>query len=275
MNLGKGIVFAITGATAAAALWVGLILGTGLSLWILAPVVGGAAGFGMMKATQMRGGVPAGVVAALITIAAIFGARYIAVSHVVHKHLAITDDDAFNLLAADIAKDLDDQGIEAYDEEGNYTRRVERVATQNWNAWSEEERRQFIASKSQDSEAAAGVLTPLGLLFDFGIFGTICAALAAGTAFKTASKTLETALVEKGLTDGASATAVAAHMRQGGTVQSAAKAVVTTDAPPAPSGGIWSIPLRAPEEKPLPKIKVVSSDEGESGDTKPESRDAA
>jgi len=269
MQLGKGLLFSAVGALAGAVVWIILIKMTGWSLWILAPIVGGAAGYGMMRAMQMRGGLPAGVVAAGVTLVAIFGARYFIVSQEVAKHLTLSDEDAFAMLTDEVAADMQRRGVEVYDEEGDYTPRVHHIAGENWTSWSEEERRQFVASRQVETSEAAAVLTPLGLLFDFGIFGSICAVLAAGTAFKTASVTLERALMEKGLAVGEDvAAAVAANLRKEDSATRALKRAstapkVTTDEPAmiASSGGKWAIPMRAPDERPLPKIRIKASDD--------------
>lgn len=265
MSLSKGLAFSAVGALAGAVLWIVVIRLSGWSLWVLAPIVGGAAGFGMMKATQMKGGAPAGALAAVITLVAIFGARYFVVSEIVHEHLAMSGEEAYGVLTEEIARDMAAEGQEVFDDEGEYTNKVQRRAYDTWMEMSEEDRHKFIASRQGETDAAASVLTPLGLLFDFGIFGTICAVLAAGTAFKTGSMRLEDALVEKGLAEVGGAEALAEHLRAGGKVDSAPAQAVTAktlETTPRPaSAGIWSVPLKPAEEKPLPRIKVVSRDD--------------
>jgi hypothetical protein len=79
---------------------------------------------------------------------------------------------------------------------------------------SDAEQREYVAALEQGFDETAGTLTSLWLLFDFGIFGTICALLAAGTAFKTASITLEQALIERGhASDSDEAAQVASDLR--------------------------------------------------------------
>jgi hypothetical protein len=269
MNLGKGLAFSAVGALAGAVVWIILVNVTGWSLWVLAPIVGGAAGFGMMRATQMKGGTVAGVCAAAVTLVAILGARYFIVSQVVQEHLTLSDEDAFAILEAEVAGGLEQRGVEVYDEEGGYTAAVRRQANTTWSEWTEDERRRYIAAQQGETNEAAAVLTPLGLLFDFGIFGTICAVLATGTAFKTGSITLEQALVDKGLAVGKDdATALAAKMRTEDSALRGAKGAPGKrgrDEEPAmlaSSGGQWSIPMRAADERPLPKIRIASSEDG-------------
>ncbi len=249
MNLGKGLAFSAVGALAGAVVWIILVKITGWSLWVLAPIVGGAAGFGMMRATQMKGGPVAGVGAAAMTLVAIFGARYFIVSQDVQARLAVSEDDAYAMLVGDVAERMEQRGLEVYDDDGEYVTAVRRKAKEVWSEMSELERSQYAAARQRESDEAAGMLTPLGLLFDFGIFGTICAALAAGTAFKTGSAKLEDTLVERGLAAGGEdAAGLAAKMR--------------SEDSPASSAGRWCLPMQAADERPLPKIKLPSSEDG-------------
>lgn len=266
MNPAKCLGFSVVGALAAAVLWIILVKVTGMNLWLLAPVVGGAAGYGMMRATKMRGGMPAGVGAAAVTLVAIFGARYFIVSQDVQQMFTISEEDAYAAFTDYVAEDMARQGHEVHDGDGDYVHRVQQTAYDNWMGMSDDERLRYMASVQQESNAAAGSFTPIGLLFDFGIFGTICTVLSMGTALKTGSVKLEDVLAEKGLAGSGDASALAAHLRAGGTVENAPPRTVRTEeaGERASSGGIWAIPMRAAEERPLPKIKVVSSDEGES-----------
>src|SRR5262249_25540608 len=106
MNLGKGLLLSAIGAAAGAVVWIVLMKITGMSLWLLAPIVGGAAGYGMMRGTQMRGGFVAGVGAALMTVVAIAGARFYIVSEEVQAKTAVTEEDAVAQLTQEIAADM-------------------------------------------------------------------------------------------------------------------------------------------------------------------------
>jgi hypothetical protein len=197
--MGKGFAYAALGAAVGAAAWVLAILLTGLSLWVLAPIVGGAAGFGMMRGTQMRGGLPAGVNAAVLTLAAVAAARYAVVSARMQEFAAFDEEEVASAIAEEVAGEWIDEGHEVYDdEEGDFLPEVYAEAHERWASMSEPEQREYVAALEAGSGMSAQALTPIGLLFDFGIFGTICAFLAAGTAFKTGSVTLEQALVERG-----------------------------------------------------------------------------
>ena len=269
MNLGKGLGYSAIGALIGAMIWVTLVSMTGMRLWVLAPIVGGAAGYGMMRATQMKGGFAGGAIAAALTLAAIFGVRYFVVSQEVRKQTAVTEEGAFEHFTDAVAADMAQRGMTTHDEEGEYLAKVHYRAREAWTSMTWEEHEQYLAARWEENRAAAGVLTPLGLLFDFGIFGTICAALAAGTAFKTGSIRLEDAVVEKGLAAGGEdAAAVAAKMRAADARGRGRVAPSSDDSPPA---GRWGIPTKAPEERPIKKIKIVSTDEGEA----PPKRDEA
>lgn len=197
--MGKGFAFAAIGAVIGAVVWVVLIRVTGSNLWILAPVVGGCAGLGMMRGTQMRGGLPAGALTAAVTFAAIVAARYVVVSGDVQDMLAFDEEDVIDELAYEVAAEWTEAGYEVYDEEeGDFLPAVYEEADERWAALTDDEIREYIAANEDESGEMAAVMTPLGLLFDFGIFGTICAVLAAGCAFKLGSITLEQALVDRG-----------------------------------------------------------------------------
>ncbi len=213
--MGRGFAFAAVGAAIGAVVWVVVIQLTGISLWILAPIVGGAAGFGMMRGTQMRGGQPAGVLAAGMTLLAILGARYYVAASEVNDHLTYDESEVADAIASEVADEWLDAGYEVYDdEEEDYLPAVYEEAASRWTSMSPAEQRQYVAALEQNMGEAAEVLTPLWLLFDFGIFGTVCAFLAAGTAFKTASITLEQALIERGhASDPDEAVQVASNLR--------------------------------------------------------------
>lgn len=197
--LGKGFTFAVVGAVVGALVWFVIIEITGWSLWVLAPIVGGAAGYGMMRGTQMRGGFPAGVLAAGLTLFAIFGVRFIVVNNEIQSHLAVSEENVINEIAYGVAEEWEEEGYEVWDEqEEDYLPEVYDEAADRWTDMSETEQEEFMSMLTEGSDEAAALFTPFALLFDFGLFGTFCAVLAAGTAFKTGSTTLEGALIERG-----------------------------------------------------------------------------
>lgn len=243
MSLGKGLALSAFGAVIAALIWVILIKTTGWNLWILAPIVGGAAGYGMMRGTQMKGGVPAGLAAAAFTLVAIFGARYFIVSGEVREFATVDSEDAMGFLVEEVADEWAGNDIEVYSEaEEDYLPEVYAAAQERWDSMSEFEREEYIAGFAGDSEQAAAFLTPFALLFDFGIFGTIFAAISAGSAFKLGSVTLEQVLVGEGqATDVTSAACAAARLRAGETLD---------DVSVASGSSFWTRPLPPGEDGP-------------------------
>lgn len=215
MSMTKGVAYSVIGAAAGALVWGGLIYAFDGGLWILAPTVGGAAGFGMMRGTQMKGGVPAGIAAGLVTLVAIFAVRYATVSAMVQSEFAMDEGDAISALAMEVAGKWEEEERTVYDDEGDFVPAVEAEAQSRWEAMSEGERHEYVAAMEEENGESAAAMTPIALAFDFGIMGTVCAALAVGTAFKTGRMTLEEALVEKGLAqDGEEARSVAGRMRE-------------------------------------------------------------
>lgn len=216
MSMGKGLAFAGIGAVVVAVIWVVLIRVTDWSLWIVAPAIGGAAGYGMMRGTKMKGGAAAGVWAAAVTVAGIFAARYTVVSWMTEDFLAVDEEEAVEHLAWQIAEEWEQEETECWDEDGELLPSVYAEAGERWEGMDADERQALTAELEGDSELAAGVLTPIALLFDFGIFGTICTVLAAGTAFKTGSTNLEATLIEQGVAqDSADADRLAGQLRAG------------------------------------------------------------
>ncbi|MGE3107682.1 MAG: hypothetical protein AB7O77_04930 [Phycisphaerales bacterium] len=251
MSLGKGLAFSALGALAGAIVWAILIQVSGWGLWLLAPAIGGAAGLGMMKATQMRGGVPAGVLAGAVAFIAIFGTRAFVVNSFVDEHLTATEDDAINAIAAGVAEEYESSDLEAYDEEGEYSAAVYAAAVGRWNDMTGDEQADYIAGMQQENDTAQAVLTPLALVFDFGIFGSLCTFLSVATAFKTGSMTLEAALIEKGhVGNDADAATMAAHLRGGGRAGA--------PMPSEQSSGVsrWTMPLPEVEHSDQPPLQA-------------------
>lgn len=246
MSMGKGLAFSALGALVAAAVWVFIIKATGWNLWILAPIVGGAAGFGMMRGMQMKGGVPAGITAAACTLVAIFAARLIVVNGEVHELTTVDHEDAVAMIADDVANEWAEKDIETYsEEEEDYLPEVYAAAQSQWDEMSAFEQDEYLAQFAPESDQAAAFITPFALLFDFGILGTLIAAISAGSAFKLGSITLEDALVQEGhVPDAAAAAGVADRFRAG---------KPTDDEPVVSGGGFWTRPLPPMEDAPTPQ----------------------
>lgn len=245
MPLGKGFGFSALGALIGAVVCVILITLTGWNLWILAPIVGGAAGYGMMRGTQMKGGVPAGIAAAACTLVAIFGARYFVVSAEVEEFARVDHEDAVGMLAEDVANEWAEKDIEVYSEESeDYLPEVYAAAQQRWDGMSAFEQDEYLAQFEPESEQAAAFMTPFALLFDFGIFGTLFAAISAGSAFKLGSITLEEALVQEGhVVEADAAKEMASKLRAGDEIVE----------PVSTGASFWTRPLPPAEDSPNPR----------------------
>lgn len=251
MNLGKGLAFSALGALAGAIVWVVLIQLTGWSLWLLAPLVGGGAGFGMMRATQMRGGSTAGLLAVAVTVLAIFGARFFVVNSFLNSELtADTEEESIEYLAGDVANEWMNEDIDTMTEDGDYTEAVYAEAHERWAGMTGAERAEYTAHINEDTAVVGAVLTPIALLFDFGLIGTICTVIAAGGAYKTASTNLEEALIEKGQASTPDeAIAMAAKMRaedHGGITDTSALAIPESHASTSGGGFFASMPIPEP-----------------------------
>ncbi len=226
-----------------------------------------------MLATKMRGGLGGGVLAAFVTLCAIFGARYVIVQNEVGEHLKVDDAAAIEALSYEVAEEWAEQDIQVLDEYGDYVPAVMETAHLRWEAMEESERQSRLAALTTEQEQIGEVLTPIALLFDFGIFGTICAALAAGAAFKTGSISLEDALQQQGeAPDAATAAKVAAQMRRDDSRQGAA-----AEPESAVGGGFFRY---LPAQVTPPAQETAAADEGGSashggGAEAPEKREAA
>jgi hypothetical protein len=248
MSIGKGLAFATVGAVAGALVWGAIIQTTGWSLWILAPIVGGAAGFGMMKGTQMRGSPAAGVGAAVVTILAIIGTRYYVVNQAVAEEMKVDHEVVLESLTYEVATELEESGAEVVGDDGDFLPAVYQRAQATWDAMSPGEQQAYAANLQDESEAATAVLTPLTLIFDFGIIGTFCAALSAGAAFKAGSKTLEEALVEAGQAE---------SVQSAGPMAASLRSAPAKPGTPAEGGAFWRTVPGA--EEPAPDVQPMSA----------------
>jgi hypothetical protein len=247
MNLGKGLGLSAIGAAAGAVVWIVLMKITGMGLWFLAPIVGGAAGYGMMRGTQMRGGFVAGVGAALITVVAIAGARFYIVSEEVQAKTAVTEEDAVAQLTQEIAADMSRRRIPTLNEDGEYRASVRKRAADKWLEMSDQERSNYMGAREEQNRAASSVMSVVALIFDFGVFGWVFVALSASASFKIGSTVVAKAAAEKEAAN-KDAAKLAAKMRE-------------EDAGTSSAGG-WRLPTAAGNDRPVIKIKPVSS-EGE------------
>ncbi|MCC6284253.1 MAG: hypothetical protein IT439_02950 [Phycisphaerales bacterium] len=216
MLLVKGFALSIAGGVLAAAAWVGIIIATGWNAWLICPIVGGGAGLGMMLGTKMRGGMEAGLLAALSTLVCIGAARFIVITDALRDVTRANESDIIENLAWTVAEEWDAEGYEVMDDDDELLPAVHSEAERRWFMMTEAERRDALAAEQAEGDELAAAATPWAMLFDFGILGTVCACLTIGTAFKTGSITLEAALVQKGKASSPTEAAeLAARLRAG------------------------------------------------------------
>jgi hypothetical protein len=241
---GKGLAFAAAGALTGAIIWGALSMFTGWSLWLLAPVIGGAAGLGMGYGTQMRGRPSHGLGAAAFTVLAIFGARYFVESRALGTRL---EQEAVQNMTAQIAQEMEKKDADVYNDAGEYKDEVKAKGRAAWAGVSGHDRRAYLEAL----RAQNGSPTAMGVFINFGLWGMICTALAAGAAFKSANMSLERALVMKGLATDTDALNVAASMRA---AQAAREKARAEGAPqPGLAGGLSSTKMRVPGDPPQHK----------------------
>lgn len=189
MSLAKGVLGALVGGAIGGAIWAGAAYFSGWELSLLAIVVGGAAGFGMGMGNKGRGGAMAGVLAACVTVACIFGAKFgmaeLRAEKMIESTPGVTEEDARTALMDSVYAEFEDEGMDMTEPQdaAGYPPEVWNEADRRWHAMSPREHETFRAGL--EMEKLAGVEQASGLRF--GIFDIVCLVLAISTAFKTAS----------------------------------------------------------------------------------------
>ena len=122
MHVSKGLFFSVISAAVAAGLWCGVIAATGWSLWLLAPLIGRAAGLGMSCYGAQKSSGAGKALAAITAVLAIVVVRFFAVSTSVNEHLALTEDDVLGHVASQVASELEADGVkDVYTADGDFS----------------------------------------------------------------------------------------------------------------------------------------------------------
>jgi hypothetical protein len=204
MSLGRGIFFGVMLAAVALGAWLTLSWFTGMTLLILAIVVGGCAGAGVGIGNGGRGGAAAGIAAGTIAVCLGLVGRFYAVQFAFmaearQEAAMVGEPEAIQSIAQQIAEKRGNRtDNEDYDVTG--------AAELRWSRLSEDQKATYLAALRQDREVEAGrmdfgaglLLSVLTLRFmDF-----VCIGLTASAAFSTASRRIRTGTEPTATPDG-------------------------------------------------------------------------
>lgn len=211
MDLLKWIIAGTIGGLIGCAVWVGIGYGTGYEVGWIAWGVGFLAGVGVRIAAGETEGMAPGVVACVIAVAAVVGAKFLVVHLLVEKELgdavasgfSFTEQDLIGIKATDITEEMEAAGKqlqwpENADPENPlaqsaFPKEVWDEATKRWNDLSEQDRTSFRQEKEDESRQLAEVLTTTirdeAFKQSFAAFDLLWFGLAAFTAFKIGSGT--------------------------------------------------------------------------------------
>lgn len=196
MNIGKGLACSIGLALAASALWAGSAYLSGWSLWPLMVLVGAAAGIGMRLGLSGRGGVGPALLASLAALASVLvgsavASRLSAEDFLDEELAAISDGPT--LLAPDIHEEFVEADREMSEpaDDANYPPEVLAEARDRWNAMPPAEQEAALAHAraefDQGHDAAAGVLTIIGVIGLLGLKGVLVLGFSVVTAYRIAA----------------------------------------------------------------------------------------
>lgn len=193
MSLGRGFFGGLMGAAAGGAGWAAISMATDMRLGFLAIAVGGLAGFGMGVGNKARGGIGAGVLAALAAAVGILGSRYVVTHFGVQALLrggaGVTEDIAVTEVASDIYTEWTGAGYELeFEADDEYPAAVVEEAKRRWSRLTPEEQSAYLVALAahyhEQGQEFAGTMTAIAFLIDFGLFGFMWVGFGVATAFK-------------------------------------------------------------------------------------------
>jgi hypothetical protein len=200
--------------TIGALVWAGIALFTGYELGWIAWGIGGLVGFGVLVGSAGEKSSASGVVAVVLAVLTLLGAKYVTVQMLLGDDTQITeafvsglqdDELVVSYLADDVAAQFADEGRPvnwpAGVDPSQATTRVEyppdvwAVAQERWNGMSQTEREQFrteladmvSANVTEAMDVIRGELTQVGFMGSFGPLDLIFFGLAVVTAYKVAA----------------------------------------------------------------------------------------
>lgn len=194
-SIGKGFGGALAGGVAGAAAWGVLTYFTGYEVGFVAWGIGALVGVGMYAMSKGVGGAGAGVLAALVALAAVLGGK-LTVAHLmardfVHEqtHAEVSDEDAIAYLSGEEAERVEADGGDPWTADGEaYTVGVTNAAKSRWRAMSALDQAHFkdrMKSEAQEhASAATGIVTVIAFLTSFGMYDFIWLGLSVSTAYR-------------------------------------------------------------------------------------------
>ena len=224
VKLGAIVGGAVAG-TVGALIWAGIAYFTGYELGWIAWAVGGLVGFGVLVGSAGERSNTAGVVAVVVAVVALLGAKYMTVQMLLGNDAEITDafvsglqedELVISYLADDVAAQFADEGRPvdwpAGVDPSQATTRVEyppdvwNAAQGRWDNMSHTEREQFradltemvSANVTEAMDAIRGELTQVGFMGSFGPLDLIFFGLAVVTAYKVAAGSTAEQRAEQG-----------------------------------------------------------------------------
>lgn len=199
----RGVMLGVALGVVVTTMWVLVANATDHGLGVLAIVVGGAVGGGVLAGARGRGGARGGMVAAGLTLALVLAGRFtisqMEAARWAEEARAITEEDCLAHVAAGIQERyLENEYDLTWNEASEFPIEVMHAAQAKWSRMNEAERSGVRATLEERANAEASSAPLVGavvFLVEFGLWGWAGAALGMATAYKAASATIAEAEV--------------------------------------------------------------------------------